>query len=65
MLFKKILNKVLELVISDRLGIGNEDEIQIINFRNGCKNPRLRHIHFRLIHDDFFTYSKMYKFKMT
>jgi len=63
-IFKKILNKIPETNIRNKLGIDNDDEIRITNFRDGCKNPRLRHIHFRLIHDDFFTRSKMYKFKM-
>jgi hypothetical protein len=26
----------------------------IIKFRKNCKNPKLRNIYFRLIHNDFF-----------
>jgi hypothetical protein len=63
--FKLILNKISDANFTVKLGIQNTDTINIINFRKGCKNPRLRHIHFRLIHDDFFTYSKMFKYNMT
>jgi hypothetical protein len=65
LIFKNILNKTTSINFSEKHGLESSDSLNIINFRQGCKNPRLRHIHFRLIHDDFFTYSKMFKFKMS
>ncbi len=65
LIFKDILNKTTSINFSEKHGLESSESLNIINFRQGCKNPRLRHIHFRLIHDDFFTYSKMFKFKMS
>jgi hypothetical protein len=43
----------------------NLETIDIISFRKNCKNPKLRNIHFRLIHNDFYTQQRMFKYKMT
>ncbi len=43
----------------------NCEPINIIMFRNNCKNPKLRNIHFRMIHNDFYTQQRMHKYKMT
>ncbi len=46
------------------MGIDNFDEENITRFRSNCKNPKLRNIYFRLIHNDFFTHVRMNKYKM-
>ena len=62
---KKVLDKITTFDLNSRIGIGACDKINIIQFRKQCKNAKLRSIHFRLIHNDFFTYEKMFRFKMT
>jgi hypothetical protein len=64
-IFKKILNKTSETDFQAKLDIESCEDINIVKFRKGCKNPKLRHIHFRLIHNDFFTYQRMFKYGMT
>jgi hypothetical protein len=46
------------------LGIDNFDGENITRFWSNCKNPKLRNIYFRLIHNDFFTHVRMRKYKM-
>jgi len=53
------------LVAKEKLNIESFNEENIVQFRNRCKNPKLRNIYFRLIHNDFFTHSRMKKYKMT
>ncbi len=65
LIFKKVLNKDSSPNLKEKLEIVTNEPIDIIGFRQSCRNPKLRHIHYRLIHNDFYTYSKMYKFKMT
>ena len=48
-----------------RLGIDNFVTEHILTFRSNCKNSKLRNIYFRLINRDFFTHSRMKKYKMT
>jgi hypothetical protein len=62
---EKVLDKITTFDLNSRIGIGACDKINIIQFRKQCKNAKLRSIHFRLIHNDFFTYEKMFRFKMT
>jgi hypothetical protein len=64
-LLKIALGKVESLDARSKLGINTFDENNILNFRSNCKNPKLRNIYFRLIHNDFFTYARMKKYKMT
>ena len=52
---KNALKKIEALDVKNKLGIDNFDEENITRFRNNCKNPNLRNIYFRLIHNDFFT----------
>jgi hypothetical protein len=47
------------------VGIDNFDEENITRFRSNCKNPKLRNIYFRLVHNDFFTPARMKKYRMT
>jgi hypothetical protein len=62
---KIALKKVEVLNVNTKLGIEDYDPNNIITFRKYCKNSKLRNIYFRLIHKDFFTYSRMKRYKMT
>jgi hypothetical protein len=62
---KNALKKIDVLDVKNKLGIDNFDEENITRFRSNCKNPKLRNIYFRLIHNDFFTHVRMKKYKMT
>ena len=62
---KNALKKIEALDVKNKLGIDNFDEENITRFRNNCKNPKLRNIYFRLIHNDFFTRVRMKKYRMT
>jgi hypothetical protein len=62
---KTVLKKTEELDFKNKMMIEEFDEENIINFRKNCKNPKLRNIYFRLIHNDFFTHVRMKKYKMT
>ena len=48
-----------------RLGIARYDSTQIGKFRNQCKNIKLRHMHLRLVHRDFYTKERMLRFRMS
>jgi hypothetical protein len=63
-ILKAALNKIEHSNSSDKLGI-EEEIIDHEKLRKDCKNPKLRNIYFRLIHNDFFTYNRMFKFRMT
>ena len=62
---KNALKKIEAQDFKNKLGIDNFDEQNITRFRDNCKNPKLRNIYFRLIHNDFFTHVRMKKYKMT
>jgi hypothetical protein len=62
-ILKKALNRMTEVDFEDRLSI-NASDINIMEFRSNCRNAKLRNIYFRLIHRDFFTHERMFKFKM-
>jgi hypothetical protein len=62
---KNALKKIDILDVKNKLGIDNFDEENITRFRSNCKNPKLRNIYFRLIHNDFFTHVRMMKYRMT
>jgi len=64
-ILKNALDRLDEINIAERLEIEESNEINILQFRKNCKNSKLRNIHFRLLHNDFFTYKKMFKFKMS
>ena len=57
--------KIEALDFKQKLNIQNFEEENILRFRKNCKNAKLRNIYFRLIHNDFFTYERMKRFKMT
>jgi exonuclease III len=58
------LNRVEKLNYKTRLEIDDFNEANILIFRRHCKNAKLRNIYFRLIHNDFFTHSRMKRYKM-
>ena len=62
---KNALKKIEILDFNSKLGIDSFDENGITRFRSNCKNPKLRNIYFRLIHNDFFTRVRMKRYKMT
>ena len=66
-ILKNALQRISDININPKidLRIENPTEIDFVTFRQYCKNPQLRNIHFRLVHSDFYTYEKMHKFKMT
>jgi hypothetical protein len=63
-MLKNTLYKLDKIKLPIDVNIDSSD-IDIVQFRKNCKNSKLRNIHFRLIHNDFFTYKRMFKFKMT
>jgi hypothetical protein len=65
MLLKTALGRIETANFENRLGIENFDSTNITTFRQHCKNAKLRNIYFRLIHNDFFTHSRMKRYKMT
>ena len=62
---KNALKKIEKQDFKMKLGVENFEEDNITKFRNNCKNPKLRNIFFRLVHNDFFTHVRMKKYKMT
>jgi len=56
---KNAMKKIDILDVKNKVGIDNIDEDNITRFRSNCKNPKLRNIYFRLIHNDFFTHVRM------
>jgi hypothetical protein len=62
---KVALKKIDVIDFNNKLGITNFEQGDILKFRNHCKNSKLRNIYHRLICRDFFTYARMYKYKMT
>jgi exonuclease III len=64
-MLKLAANKVESLNVKEKTNIDEFEEENIMSFRAMCKNPKLRNIYFRLIHNDFFTHARMKKYKMT
>ncbi len=64
-LLKHAMNKIKAANFSSRIKIEVSEDINIMQFRTDCKNPQLRNIHFRLLHNDFYTHERMFKYKMT
>ena len=65
LILKNELGRITTENFGEKLEINNLDPIDFVQFRHMCKNSKLRNIHFRLAHKDFFTYQRMFKFKMT
>jgi hypothetical protein len=64
-ILKSALGKLETINFENKLDIENYDSSNITTFRKHCKNAKLRNIYLRLIHNDFFTYSRMKRYKMT
>jgi hypothetical protein len=64
-IFKIALKKVELLDVNKKLGIKDFNYENFLTLRKHCKNPKLRNIYFRLVHNDFFTGYRMKKFRMT
>jgi hypothetical protein len=62
---KIVLGRVDSTNFKQKLMIDDFDINNINTFRDHCKNAKLRNIYFRLIHNDFFTHSRMKKYNMT
>jgi hypothetical protein len=62
---KHALGRLEERDFDNKLDIEDFDTNNIELFRKHCKNTKLRNIYFRLIHNDFFTHSRMKRYKMT
>ena len=63
-MMKVILKKTEITNFEQKLGIDNFQENAITKFRSKCQNAKFRNLFFRLIHNDFFTHVRMYKYKM-
>jgi hypothetical protein len=64
-LLKTALGKTSTTEFGRKLGISNFDPECILKVRKQISNVKLRNIFYRLINNDFFTKTKMLKFKMT
>jgi hypothetical protein len=64
-LLKSALGKTSKTPFERKLGISNFDPDCIMKVRKQISNVKLRNVFYRLINNDFFTKSKMLKFKMT
>jgi hypothetical protein len=62
---KHALGRLEERNFAQKLDVEEFDTNNIDTFRKHCKNIKLRNIYFRLIHNDFFTHSRMKRYKMT
>jgi hypothetical protein len=63
-LLKHALGRIQDLKINVKVTTLNNETVNITQFRKHCKNAQLRNVHFRMIHNDFYTFKKMFKFKM-
>jgi hypothetical protein len=59
-ILKSALNRIESIKWPENL-----ETIDTITFRKNCKNTKLRNIHFRMVHSDFYTQQRMFKYKMT
>jgi hypothetical protein len=64
-LLKTALSKTSKAEFERKMEISSFDTDCIIKVRKQISNVKLRNIFYRLMHNDFFTRSKMFKFKMT
>ena len=64
-ILKKALGRTETTDFSNKLGIDGYDNTNITTFRKHCKNAKSRNIYFRLIHNDFYTHSRMKRYNMT
>jgi hypothetical protein len=62
---KKALGRIESMNFNTKLAIDEFNTSNITTVRSHCKNAKLRNIYFRLIHNDFFTHSRMKRYNMT
>jgi exonuclease III len=62
---KIALGRVESMNFNTKLAIDEFNTSNITTVRSHCKNAKLRNIYFRLIHNDFFTHSRMKRYNMT
>jgi hypothetical protein len=56
---KVTLGRIESSNFKEKLKIKEFDTVNIVRFRNNCKNSKLRNTYFRLVHKDFYTYDRM------
>ena len=61
---KRNMKKLESLDVKRKLEIDHFEKNEITRVRQNCPNAKLRNIYFRLIHNDFFTRTKMKKYNM-
>ena len=64
-ILKEALKRTEKVDFESKLEVNLFEINNIAKFRTNCKNTKLRNIFFRLIHNDFYTYEKMARFKMS
>jgi hypothetical protein len=65
LILKEVLSKTECINLEKNLPKDIIEQIDFLKLRQNCKNPKLRNMYFRLVHNDFYTYEKMFKYKMT
>jgi exonuclease III len=63
-ILKRALHRISSTDFHNKLNI-RDNIIDPIRIRKVCRNPKIRNTYFRMIHNDFFTYSRMFKYNMT
>jgi hypothetical protein len=64
-MLKEAMSKTECINLEKYLSKDISEKIDCLKFRRNCKNPKLRNMYFRLVHNDFYTYEKMFKYRMT
>ena len=62
---KIALGKISSTDVKTKIGLSSFDNNNFIKVRQQCKNTKMRAIYHRLTNNDFFSYERMCKFKMT
>jgi hypothetical protein len=63
-ILKKAMFRITETDFERKTEI-NHEIINPLQLRKVCKNSKTRNIYFRMIHNDFFTYKRMFAYKMS
>jgi hypothetical protein len=64
-ILKVVMEKLEEIDVDTKNKVTIRDSVDILEFRRNCKNPKLRNIYFRLLHDDFYSHERMFRYRMT
>ena len=62
---KIVMEKVSTLDVKKKNGIPEFDNNNFIKIRQHCTNTKMRSIYYRMVNNDFFSYERMHRFKMT